>query len=153
MKIRASVCYSLFVICSFFAPAAWAQNKADYQRTEDVIYGRKFGTALTLDVLQPTKEPNGYGIIFMVSGGWHSSHDAVNHSAGEYGYGNVHTNTIEGFYSIFKRGMKGVYQHCGKQHLSRVTAQPQKSDSDRLAASASCIAEGQRHRESNPGRK
>lgn len=29
----------------------------------------------------------------------------------------VHTNTVEGFYSIFKRSMKGAYQHCGKQHL------------------------------------
>ena len=31
----------------------------------------------------------------------------------------VHTNTIEGFFSIFKRGMKGIYQHCGQQHLQR----------------------------------
>jgi hypothetical protein len=36
-------------------------------------------------------------------------HDSVNHGAGEYGRGEVHTNTVEGFYSIFKRGMKGVY--------------------------------------------
>lgn len=45
-------------------------------RTEDVIYGRKFGTALTLDVLQPTK-PNGYAIVWIVSGGWFSSHDGI----------------------------------------------------------------------------
>jgi len=45
------------------------------------------------------------------------SHDFVHHGQGEYGRGTVHTNTVEGFYSIFKRGMKGVYQHCGKQHL------------------------------------
>jgi len=32
---------------------------------------------------------------------------------------NVHTNTIEGFFSIFKRGMNGVYQHCSEQHLKR----------------------------------
>jgi hypothetical protein len=41
------------------------------------------------------------------------------HSAAEYGRGDVYTNTIEGFFSIFKRGMKGVYQHCGEQHLHR----------------------------------
>ena len=35
----------------------------------------------------------------------------------------VHTNTIEGFFSIFKRGMKGTYQHCGKQHLHRYLAE------------------------------
>ena len=48
-----------------------------------------------------------------------ASHDFVNHSAGEYGRGEVHTNTLEGFYSVFKRGMKGVYQHCSEAHLHR----------------------------------
>lgn len=53
-------------------------------------------------------------------------HDWVNHSRDEYvrpGFPEVHTNTVEGFYSIFKRGMKGVYQHCGKQHLHRYAAE------------------------------
>src|SRR5215212_9614916 len=50
---------------------------ADFKRTEDVIYARKFGTALTLDVFQPEKQ-NGAGIIFMVSGGFFSSHEAIN---------------------------------------------------------------------------
>ena len=48
-----------------------------------------------------------------------SSHNYVKHGIGEYVKGEIHTNTIEGFFSIFKRGMKGVYQHCGKQHLNR----------------------------------
>lgn len=52
-----------------------------------------------------------------------AEHHTVNHSAGEYGRGPIHTNTVEGFYSIFKRGMKGVYQHCGKQHLHRYAAE------------------------------
>jgi transposase-like protein len=50
-------------------------------------------------------------------------HGVVQHSAGEYGRGEIHTNTIEGSFSIFKRGMKGVYQHCGKQHLHRYLAE------------------------------
>lgn len=49
-----------------------------YKRTEDVIYGRKFGTALTLDVFQPTKASNGCAVIYMVSGGWFSAKEAVN---------------------------------------------------------------------------
>jgi acetyl esterase/lipase len=57
--------------------AAQAQTNLDFKRTEDVIYGRKFGTALTLDVIQSPK-PNGLGIAFMVSGGWFSSHEAIN---------------------------------------------------------------------------
>lgn len=48
-----------------------------------------------------------------------ATHGHVNHGIGEYVRGNVHTNTIEGFFSIFKRGMKGIYQHCSKQHLKR----------------------------------
>jgi acetyl esterase/lipase len=54
-----------------------AQTESDFKRTEDVIYARKFGTALTLDVFQPAK-PNGCGILFMVSGGFFSSHEAIN---------------------------------------------------------------------------
>jgi hypothetical protein len=37
--------------------------------------------------------------------------------------GGVHTNTVEGYYSVFKRGMKGVYQHCGEKHLHRYVAE------------------------------
>jgi acetyl esterase/lipase len=48
---------------------------APYARTEDVVYGRKFGTALTLDVFQPMgTKPNGFAIIQVISGGWVSSH-------------------------------------------------------------------------------
>jgi transposase-like protein len=52
-----------------------------------------------------------------------ATHDYVRHGAGEYGRGDVHTNTIEGYFSIFKRGMKGVYQHCAKKHLHRYAAE------------------------------
>ena len=51
-----------------------------------------------------------------------ASHDSVNHWGKEYvRYGDpiVTTNTIEGFFGIFKRGMRGIYQHCGSQHLHR----------------------------------
>ena len=52
-----------------------------------------------------------------------ASHETVNHSAGEYVRGNAHTNTIEGFFSIFKRGMYGVYQHVSSHHLARYTTE------------------------------
>jgi transposase-like protein len=45
------------------------------------------------------------------------------HGRDEYVRGIVHTNTVEGYFSVFKRGMKGVYQHCGKQHLHRYLAE------------------------------
>ncbi len=53
-----------------------------------------------------------------------ASHDVVHHGRDEYVLpGGVHTNTIEGYFSIFKRGMKGVYQHCSKKHLHRYLAE------------------------------
>jgi len=59
----------------------------------------------------------------------YAGHDTVNHSAEEYvRYTSdpnyiVSTNTVEGYYSIFKRGMKGVYQHCSEKHLHRYLAE------------------------------
>ena len=51
-----------------------SSNKPAYTRTEDVIYGRKFGMALTMDVFEPAPK-NGFGVIFLVNGAWYSSHD------------------------------------------------------------------------------
>jgi hypothetical protein len=48
-----------------------------------------------------------------------TKHETVNHGAKEYARGDVTTNSVEGFFGIFKRGMTGVYQHCGEQHLQR----------------------------------
>jgi transposase-like protein len=50
-------------------------------------------------------------------------HASVNHSIGEYVRGDVHTNTIEGYFSIFKRGINGVYHHISQQHLKRYLAE------------------------------
>ena len=62
-----------------------------------------------------------------------ASHEYVKHSKEEYVRGNVHTNTVEGFYSIFKRGMKGVYQHCAEHHLHRYLAEFDFRYSNRIA--------------------
>ena len=72
MKRILSACLLLLALS-----CGWAQTNVDFTRTEDVIYGRKFGTALTLDVFQP-RTANGVGIILMVSGGWYSAHEAIN---------------------------------------------------------------------------
>jgi transposase-like protein len=58
-----------------------------------------------------------------------AKHDKVDHSREEYAYTDrktgvvISTNTVEGYYSIFKRGMKGVYQHCAEKHLHRYLAE------------------------------
>ena len=48
-----------------------------------------------------------------------AQHETVRHSAEEYVRGDVHTNSVEGFFGLFKKSMAGVYQHCGEQHLQR----------------------------------
>jgi transposase-like protein len=52
-----------------------------------------------------------------------AKHEAVNHGNREYARGDVTTNTVEGFFSVFKRGMKGVYHHCSEAHLHRYLAE------------------------------
>ncbi len=55
-----------------------------------------------------------------------AGHGTTTHSAGQYvDYADptIHSNTVEGYFSIFKRGMKGVYQHCGEAHLHRYLAE------------------------------
>lgn len=68
----------LALLCSLVA-STFAQSPpmVGYKRTEDVIYHRKSGTALTLDVFEPEKK-NGASVFFMVSGGFVSSHDGIN---------------------------------------------------------------------------
>lgn len=65
--------------------------------------------------------------LYTVTGTEYAKHDTVKHSAKEYarreGDVVVHTNTIENVFSVFKRGMVGVYQHCGEAHLHRYLAE------------------------------
>jgi transposase-like protein len=61
------------------------------------------------------------------------SHETVNHSKDEYVRGDVTTNTVEGYYSIFKRGMKGIYQHCSEKHLHRYLSEFDFRYSNRIA--------------------
>ena len=55
------------------------------------------------------------------------AHHTVIHTGKEYvryeGERTVHTNTVEGYFSVFKRGMKGTYQHCAEKHLHRYLAE------------------------------
>lgn len=56
--------------------------------------------------------------------GWHfKRHDFVNQGHDEYVRGDAHTNTVEGFFSILKRGLYGVYQHVSEAHLHRYLAE------------------------------
>ena len=89
-------------------------DRANAQTIADILF-----TNVKRDSTLHTDESN----LYKVLGKEYASHDTVNHGHKEYVRGTVHTNTIEGFFSIFKRGMKGVYQHCGEQHLHRYLAE------------------------------
>jgi len=52
-----------------------------------------------------------------------AAHETVKHTAKEYVRGDVTTNTVESYFSVFKRGMRGVYQHCSEKHLHRYLAE------------------------------
>ncbi|HEY1860941.1 MAG TPA: alpha/beta hydrolase [Gemmataceae bacterium] len=69
--------FASFALLATFVPVRGA-DEPNYTRQEDVIYGRKYGTALTLDVFTPKKDPNSAAIIVVVSGGWFSAHEGIN---------------------------------------------------------------------------
>jgi hypothetical protein len=52
-----------------------------------------------------------------------AEHGTVAHEQDEYVRGDIHSNTVENYYSVFKRGMKGVYQHCKEKRLHRYLAE------------------------------
>ena len=75
-------------------------------------------------------------------------HESVVHHKGEYvrydGDRIIHTNTVEGYFSIFKRGMKGVYQHCSEKHLHRYLAEFDFRYSNRVALGANDLERSER---------
>ena len=58
-------------------PPTGLAAEPSFDRTQDIIYGRKFGTALTMDVFTPKKDAKGIGVIVIISGGFVSSHEAI----------------------------------------------------------------------------
>jgi transposase-like protein len=72
-----------------------------------------------------------------------AGHSTVNHGEGEYvsfDDATIHTNTIEGFFGLFKRGMTGVYQHCDEKHLHRYAAEFEFRYNNRIVLGTDDIA-------------
>jgi transposase-like protein len=100
--------------------------QVDNLQKDEII--RAMATADRASVLN-TDQANHYKRI----GKEFSAHASVDHGRGEYGRGDTYTNTVEGFFSIFKRGMKGVYQHCSEKHLHRYLSEFDFRYSHRIA--------------------
>jgi len=107
-----------------------AADELPFSRTVDVVYGRKFGTALTLDVFAPKKEANGIGLIWVVSGGWISAHEAISPSPAlirpllDRGYtifavvhGSQPKYTIPEVLSDMNRAIRFVRHHAHDYHV------------------------------------
>jgi transposase-like protein len=95
----------------------------DSTRKEDVL------PIVRANIVREARVMTDEAIQYAKLGDEFTQHDAVDHGRAEYGYTErktgvkVNTNTVEGYYSIFKRGMKGVYQHCAEKHLHRYVAE------------------------------
>jgi transposase-like protein len=74
----------------------------------------------------------------------YAAHETVNHVHEEYARGDVTTNTVEGYYSVFKRGMKGIYQHCAEKHLHRYLSEFDFRYSNRVALGVNDIERADR---------
>lgn len=78
MQHSRSILWLSGLVAVLCASATNAADEPSYARKQDVIYGRKGGVALTMDVFTPKQSPNGAAVIFVVSGGWFSAHEAIN---------------------------------------------------------------------------
>lgn len=79
MKVRSTVlALGTVLVLGLAAPAYSRADEPNFTRVQDVIYGRKFGMALTMDVFTPKSGANGLGLIWVVSGGWFSAHESIN---------------------------------------------------------------------------
>jgi transposase-like protein len=78
---------------------------------------------VTANIAKETRLHTDESRLYAGADGFFALHETVNHGADEYARGDVTTNSVEGYFSIFKRGMKGVYQHCSERHLHRYLAE------------------------------
>jgi len=71
--------------------------------------------------------------LYKGADGMFAEHSTVRHSSGEYAREDVNTNSVEGYFSIFKRGMRGIYQHCDEKHLHRYLSEYDFRYNNRIA--------------------
>jgi transposase-like protein len=93
---------------TFHVPAAHVDNVADIVRA---------------NIARESRLHTDESRLYMGVGRAFASHETVKHSDYEYARGDVTTNTIESYFSVFKRGMRGVYQHCAEKNLHRYLAE------------------------------
>ncbi len=88
-----------------------------------VADGATVANIVNENVLRETRLHTDESKLYIKVGAQFAAHETVKHRRKEYARGDVTTNTVEGYFSIFKRGMRGVYQHCDEKHLHRYLAE------------------------------
>jgi hypothetical protein len=88
--------------------------KADGETVRNVVLN---------NIKRESKLQTDESVLYRYLGTLFAGHGTVTHSKGEYVRGEDHTNTVEGYFSVFKRGMKGTYQHCAEKNLHRYLAE------------------------------
>jgi transposase-like protein len=89
------------------------------RKVDSQSVGRIVAKNVSREARMMTDQATYYKYMF----GGFADHQAVDHSKEEYVRGDAHTNTAEGFFSLFKKGMKAIYQHCDEKHLHRYLAE------------------------------
>jgi transposase-like protein len=87
------------------------------------INSRELGAIMRKNISKEARLMTDEAAHYTRLGPEYADHQVVHHGAEEYVRGEAHTNTAEGFFSVFKRGMKGTYQHCQEKHLHRYMAE------------------------------
>jgi transposase-like protein len=88
-----------------------------------VVNAKTLGPILREQMKEGSKLMSDESVTAMHLGAEFGNHQAVNHSIGEYVRGDAHTNTVEGYFAILKRGVHGVYHHVSPAHLKRYLAE------------------------------
>ncbi len=97
------------------------------------VNAKTLGPILRKQLHEATALMSDESVTAMSLGQEWGNHQAVNHSTGEYVRGDAHTNTVEGYFSILKRGIVGVYHHVSPKHLKRYLAEFDFRYNERMA--------------------
>ncbi len=91
--------------------------------TADMLHANVVHPILRANIAREARLMTDEARLYMKIGKEFAEHGTTFHGIGQYAKGDIHSNTVEGYFSIFKRGMRGVYQHCREKHLHRYLAE------------------------------
>jgi transposase-like protein len=89
----------------------------------DTLSGKTVNPILRQNIAKEARLMTDEATHYQPIGREFAQHGVVLHTQDEYVRGDIHVNTAEGFFSVFKRGMRGIYQHCSERHLHRYVAE------------------------------